>query len=809
MLAGIACKESPHLTIDGPSRVELSQDGNGTIAFSVNREWTASSSDAWLSVSPQKGMASDVPVILKLQAGSNASYEDREATVTIQAGEVSQTVTVIQAANRGVVIPVKNFDLSLDAQPLEVEVLANASFKVDISVDWIKHVSTRGLSSKHLVFSILENDTYERREGTIAFVLEDGTLYDLVFVRQEGRIAVSSVELDKTSLVLRENQTAVLTVSVSPEDATDKSVIWNTSDAGVVTVDERGSISAVREGSAMVTAQAGGLSAVCEVFVTPEGNIVFADPVIKGILVNRFDTDGDGELSYEEAGAVTSFSDLGTHADVTSFDEFRYFTGLEKIPGRCFMYWSGLKSIVIPHSVTGIEYSAFDKCTSLSSITLPKHLKGIEVATFSGCTSLKEITIPDSVQFIWREAFKGCSSLVSVDLPKALLTLGDNAFNGCTSLTSIHIPNNVTEIGKSAFSGCVNLTSAILPGGLSELSEWLFSKCAKLSSVYLPASITKIGSYAFEDCSSLTSMAIPEGVESIEGSAFYGCSGLTSLTFPNTLTYLGMYAFTGCSGLTSITLPISLHAINQNDFQGCTGLKSVILPKNLQYISANAFMSCTSLESITIPFTLIEMGARVFKNCTSLSSVTFEDTDGLRQINVETFCGCSALTSINIPDSVETILDGAFTGCSSLPSIKLPDRLTLIYREAFKNCRSLVSVMLPDQLTGIGYRAFFDCSSLSDISFPESLQGIGSQAFYGCIGLDRVTIPEGLTLLGDSTFRGCTGLHRVTLLCPNPPKTQSPFLDIDEIEIYVPSGSLSRYRNAEGWREYASWMKEM
>lgn len=38
--------------------------------------------------------------------------------------------------------------------------------------------------------------------------------------------------------------------------------------------------------------------------------IHFQDPEVKRILVEHIDTDGDGEISYEEALACTSFSIL-------------------------------------------------------------------------------------------------------------------------------------------------------------------------------------------------------------------------------------------------------------------------------------------------------------------------------------------------------------------------------------------------------------------------------------------------------------------------------------------------------------------
>ena len=77
-------------------------------------------------------------------------------------------------------------------------------------------------------------------------------------------IPVASVSLSATSLTLKEGDTHTLTATVSPGNATDKTVTWKSSDEGVVTV-SGGHLKAVRAGSATITAQAGGKSATCSV----------------------------------------------------------------------------------------------------------------------------------------------------------------------------------------------------------------------------------------------------------------------------------------------------------------------------------------------------------------------------------------------------------------------------------------------------------------------------------------------------------------------------------------------------------------
>ena len=79
-------------------------------------------------------------------------------------------------------------------------------------------------------------------------------------------VAVESISLDNTSLALEPGQEETLKVTVKPDNATDKTVSWSTSNAEIATVED-GKVIAVSEGEAMITAKAGGKEAKCKVTV--------------------------------------------------------------------------------------------------------------------------------------------------------------------------------------------------------------------------------------------------------------------------------------------------------------------------------------------------------------------------------------------------------------------------------------------------------------------------------------------------------------------------------------------------------------
>lgn len=82
-------------------------------------------------------------------------------------------------------------------------------------------------------------------------------------------VAVESVSLGTDRLLMAEGESTMLEVSILPENATDKGILWETSDASVVTVSADGVLEALAQGEAVVTATTrdGGFSASCTVEV--------------------------------------------------------------------------------------------------------------------------------------------------------------------------------------------------------------------------------------------------------------------------------------------------------------------------------------------------------------------------------------------------------------------------------------------------------------------------------------------------------------------------------------------------------------
>ena len=120
-------------------------------------------------------------------------------------------------------------------------------------------------------FTFVVTDTQGRtftKSTSSSYTVERSTK-KWVRTRVEFSTPVESVSLDVTESELAVGETRTLVATVLPANATDKAVTWSTSDATVATVDSEGKVTALKVGSAIITAAAGEKTAECSLTVIP------------------------------------------------------------------------------------------------------------------------------------------------------------------------------------------------------------------------------------------------------------------------------------------------------------------------------------------------------------------------------------------------------------------------------------------------------------------------------------------------------------------------------------------------------------
>ena len=111
--------------------------------------------------------------------------------------------------------------------------------------------------------------------GSVIITVSSGDIKDeckvTVTDNDEPDVPVESITLDLTEASLKVGETQQLVATVEPENATDKTVEWTSSDTGIATVSEDGLVTAIAEGNATITAACSGFKATCNVTVTSDG----------------------------------------------------------------------------------------------------------------------------------------------------------------------------------------------------------------------------------------------------------------------------------------------------------------------------------------------------------------------------------------------------------------------------------------------------------------------------------------------------------------------------------------------------------
>lgn len=127
--------------------------------------------------------------------------------------------------------------------------------------------------------------------------------------------------------------------------------------------------------------------------------IRFEDPEVKRICVENWDKDGDGELSMEEAAAVSSIGTVFQESMVISFEELRNFPIKRML--NCFRGNCNLKHVRLPKTLVSMEF-AFYGAENLEKIVIPASVMEISSLEFADVNLEYAVVLPETPpKIIW------------------------------------------------------------------------------------------------------------------------------------------------------------------------------------------------------------------------------------------------------------------------------------------------------------------------------------------------------------------------------------------------------------------------
>ena len=198
-------------------------------------------------------------------------------------------------------------------------------------------------------------------KGTEVKVTYTGTK-KVIGVKAEKKAAgvkVTAITLNKTATTIKVGATETLSVTaVAPDNATDKTYTWKTSDESKATVDQDGKVTAVAAGTVTIYAEANdgsGVKGNCTVTVTPATiTVTWNNNDITGTYGNSFTKDGvtitAGLIDFEEknfmdGGTFTTTLGNFTKIEVTAGD-VEYLSGTGWSGSDTKKTWTGNASSV-------------------------------------------------------------------------------------------------------------------------------------------------------------------------------------------------------------------------------------------------------------------------------------------------------------------------------------------------------------------------------------------------------------------------------------------------------------------------------
>lgn len=510
--------------------------------------------------------------------------------------------------------------------------------------------------------------------------------------------------------------------------------------------------------------------------------VEFVDDIFKTYCVSHYDLNGDGELSFAEAAAVTSYYP---------------FTDAEK---------------------TGIE-AVFE---------LPYFPAGLGIPSFEGFVALERIALPGTLTSIPANEFKGCCSLGSIVIPDGVTSIGVGAFEGCTSLQYFN-SSMATEDKQFLVSGENLLAFApanhyyvTIPNDVRVINEGVFKNCSNIRSLLL-SSTREIGNSAFEGCTSLVSLDLVNTIQSIGNKAFYGCEQLYNVYSQNaTPPTIGSNAFAGCSN----ELKIFVSETVLSDYSATSWNTYDIRARVWNKI----FYTTTDNEPLVIPEgELCGLDRDGNATNTVLSNeyvngrgeITFVgDVYGIKDIEwqndhyhyFQPFMGQERLRTITFPDCIRGLPD--LRNNPNLETVNIPDGITgwVEFGAHFIGCTSLSQFtgnlnVSSDGLyvihDGILYAMVLD--SPSEITIPTYVSTIARGALASHNNLTKVTIMDNVKDIGLQAFRECVNVEGFFFTSMEPPVLSGDywtFVYCDKAKIYVPFAAVDTYKTASANWDY-------
>ncbi len=513
--------------------------------------------------------------------------------------------------------------------------------------------------------------------------------------------------------------------------------------------------------------------------------------------------------------------------------------GLEIVYNGAFERCAGPERLVIPGTVTKVDYSAFAENSNIKEIEILPSAFSPEIHIGSGAFGVGTVNMLKIGRTVLSEAynypFQGCTpeeivfgeawkeipsylyydktALKAVTLPETVEMIAVGAFSQCNSLTSVNFPASLKEIGRSAFQGCTELSGIVLNEGLEVVDYEAFKDCRGPERLVLPSSLKKVGGSTFYGCGNIKEIEFLSSTDNpsiaVDNSAF-GVGAVDRLILGRTVTHDAYNVpFKECSPA-EIVFGEAWTEIPSNLFDGMADLKAVALPETVEKIAIMAFYQCNSLRSVNFPASLKEIERMAFYGCAAMSDICLNE--GLERIGSEAFRYCPGPEKLVLPSTLKEIETSAFYGCNNIDEIEIlpsADGSPLLLDSGaigVGRFSTLKLNRLVERLAGAYSNWLSECSP-ENVVFGDAWTDIPNIGLGGKESLKSLSFPATLEHIGTNTFTGCPAVERVECKAVVPPACESDGQWFNAevygaAELIIPLGSRGAYEEAVMWKNF-------
>lgn len=411
-------------------------DGTETLAATIEPEDATNQNLRWTS--------SDESIV-KVEDGTLTGVSEGKATVTVTTLDGNKTASC---------------EITVEIEPIDAEKVSFSSETVTMTVGEVSELAyvfePEEANNKKLEWISSDPAVAVAEAGKITAVGEGSATILLRVETEENGILeascqvivnpapvkpVSGVKISQSTMGLKVGDSGTLNAVVEPENASDKTVVWTTSDSSIAKV-EAGVVTAVGEGSAVITASSadGKFQAVCQVTVStreiPVTGILLSDTVVYLLEGERWlltasvtPTDATNqELLWSSGNHDVATVDNGVLvAEDTGWTFITVTTADGNYRAMCSVFVEedtdnaaeDFEYEIRDGTVTILSYSGSRKIMRIPSRIEGYEVKAIATDAFLGNETIRRVFLPDTVREIGSWAFAACTNLEEIYINNA------------------------------------------------------------------------------------------------------------------------------------------------------------------------------------------------------------------------------------------------------------------------------------------------------------------------------------------------------------------------------------------------------